>query len=45
MFAEVKRPKNGGKGFDGVIEKDPDYWNPFETFLKKRLGIDKGGEK
>ena len=45
MFAEVKRPKNGGKGFEGVVEKDPDYWNPFETFLKKKLGIEKGGEK
>ncbi len=45
MFAEVKRPKNGGKGFEGVIEKDPDYWNPFETFLKNKLGIDKGGVK
>jgi len=39
MFADIKRPKNGGKGFDGVVEKGPDYWNPFETYLKKELGI------
>ncbi len=45
MFAEIKRPRNGGKGLEGVVEKDPDYWNPFETFLKNRLGIEKGGEK
>ncbi|MFA6091573.1 MAG: lysine 5,6-aminomutase subunit alpha [Elusimicrobiota bacterium] len=39
LFAEVKRPKNGGKGFDGVAEKSPDYWNPVEDLLKKQLGI------
>jgi len=38
-FADVKRAKNGGKGFDGVTQKDPDYWNPFETFLRKNLNI------
>jgi beta-lysine 5,6-aminomutase alpha subunit len=39
LFAEVKRPKNGGKGFEGVTEKGPDYWNPFETYLKRELGV------
>jgi len=39
MFADIKRPKNGGKGFDGVFEKSPDYWNPFETYLRKELGV------
>lgn len=39
LFAEVKRPKNGGKGLEGVVEKHSDYWNPFETFLKKRLNL------
>jgi beta-lysine 5,6-aminomutase alpha subunit len=38
-FADIKRPKNGGKGFDGVAEKGPDYWNPFEAYLKKELGL------
>jgi beta-lysine 5,6-aminomutase alpha subunit len=29
-FAATKRFKDGGKGLEGVILKDPDYWNPFE---------------
>jgi len=42
MFADVKRPKNGGKGMQGVYAKDADYWNPFEDFLKTELNIEKG---
>ena len=41
MFAEVKRPKNGGKGLDGVHKKSSDYYNPVEDYLKKKLGIKK----
>ncbi|MCX7642007.1 MAG: lysine 5,6-aminomutase subunit alpha [Elusimicrobiales bacterium] len=41
MFADIKRPKNGGKGFEGVIEKSGEYWNPIESYLKKRLKIKK----
>jgi beta-lysine 5,6-aminomutase alpha subunit len=44
MFAEVKRPKDGGKGLDGVVQKGPDYWNPFEDHFKSRLGI-RGGDR
>jgi beta-lysine 5,6-aminomutase alpha subunit len=29
MFADVKRPRNGGKGLDGVTEKGARYYNPF----------------
>src|SRR5579863_445501 len=29
VFADVKRPADGGRGFDGVFEKVPGYWNPF----------------
>ena len=39
MFADIKRPRNGGKGFDGVFEKTADYYNPVEAYLKKKLGI------
>jgi beta-lysine 5,6-aminomutase alpha subunit len=39
MFAEISRPKNGGKGLEGVKEKEQDYWNPMETFLEKELEI------
>ena len=33
VFADVSRPPNGGRGFDGVFEKTPDYWNPFADEL------------
>ena len=39
MFADIRRPKNGGKGLDGVEEKAQDYWNPVESFLEKKLNI------
>ena len=29
IFADIKRPKNGGKGLDGVISKAHEYFNPF----------------
>jgi beta-lysine 5,6-aminomutase alpha subunit len=28
-FGDVKRPRNGGKGLDGVFVKDKEYMNPF----------------
>ncbi|MEG1257294.1 lysine 5,6-aminomutase subunit alpha [Clostridium sp.] len=28
-FAGIKRPLNGGKGLDGVVELDKNYFNPF----------------
>ncbi len=39
MFADISRPKNGGKGLEGVFEKSADYWNPAESFLEKKLNI------
>jgi len=32
-FADVKRLRDGGRGFDGVFERAPDYWNPFADAL------------
>ncbi len=32
-FADVSRPPDGGRGFDGVFEKAADYWNPFADEL------------
>ncbi len=32
-FADVKRPRDGGRGYDGVFAKDPSYWNPFSEAL------------
>lgn len=34
MFADVKRPKNGGKGLEGVCEKGVNYINPFINLMK-----------
>ncbi len=34
-FAGVKRPIDGGKGLDGVVEKHPDYYNPFIELMQK----------
>lgn len=35
IFADIKRPKNGGKGLDGVVLKDHTYFNPFIALMKK----------
>jgi beta-lysine 5,6-aminomutase alpha subunit len=33
-FGDVKREETGGKGLDGVLEKSPDYFNPFLELLE-----------
>ncbi|HTV92931.1 MAG TPA: lysine 5,6-aminomutase subunit alpha [Verrucomicrobiae bacterium] len=33
VFADVSRPPDGGRGFDGVFARAGDYWNPFEEAL------------
>ncbi len=33
-FADVKRPRNGGKGLDGVCAKGKNYMNPFIAKMK-----------
>ena len=33
-FGDVKRAETGGKGLDGVIEKAPDYFNPFLELME-----------
>jgi beta-lysine 5,6-aminomutase alpha subunit len=38
IFAGIKRPLYGGKGLDGVVEKDRNYFNPFiELMLEERM--------
>ncbi|MBV9262780.1 MAG: D-lysine 5,6-aminomutase subunit alpha, partial [Candidatus Eremiobacteraeota bacterium] len=32
-FADVSRTPDGGRGFEGVFERAPDYFNPFEEAL------------
>ncbi|MFO0756166.1 MAG: lysine 5,6-aminomutase subunit alpha [Byssovorax sp.] len=34
-FADVKRARNGGKGYAGVVERHPDYVNPILDLLEK----------
>lgn len=38
-FADIKRTENGGKGLDGVIMKDKDYYNPFLEIMKQELAL------
>ncbi len=35
-FGDVARSETGGKGLDGVLEKGPDYFNPFLELLEGR---------
>src|SRR5678815_4363804 len=35
-FGDVKRSETGGKGLEGVMEKSPDYFNPFLDILEGR---------
>ncbi len=39
LFANVSRAPGGGKGLDGVIKKDENYFNPFINLFKKELGL------
>ncbi|HTD33021.1 MAG TPA: lysine 5,6-aminomutase subunit alpha [Candidatus Elarobacter sp.] len=32
-FADVKRAREGGRGYEGVFEKHPAYWNPLDEAL------------
>ena len=43
IFAQIKRPIDGGKGLDGVILKSKDYINPFLELMSKELHI--GGQE
>ncbi|MFX1356824.1 MAG: lysine 5,6-aminomutase subunit alpha [Promethearchaeota archaeon] len=37
IFANIKRPINGGKGLEGVIKKEKGYYNPFIELMLKEL--------
>ena len=36
VFAGIRRPLNGGKGLEGVFEKDPKYFNPFLELMNQK---------
>lgn len=37
IFADVKRPKDGGKGLAGVVIKGAEYFNPFIELMKGKV--------
>ena len=39
-FGITKRPPDGGRGLDGVIERAPDYFNPASEFLGRDNDVD-----
>ncbi len=39
MFADIARPRDGGKGLEGLVRKGPDYFNPVEEELEAGLGL------
>ncbi len=39
IFADMKRPFDGGKGLEGVFLKNEHYFNPFDELLKRDLGL------
>ncbi len=41
IFANIKRPIDGGKGLDGVVKKEKEYFNPFIELMIRELT--KGG--
>ena len=36
IFGDVKRPKNGGKGLEGVTSKGENYYNPFVELMQAK---------
>ena len=40
IFADVKRPKDGGKGLSGVVVKDSVYFNPFIELMKGKVAAE-----
>ncbi|HYN37269.1 MAG TPA: lysine 5,6-aminomutase subunit alpha [Actinomycetota bacterium] len=42
MFADTVRTREGGKGLNGVIQKNEDYWNPIVDLLYEKVGVAHG---
>jgi beta-lysine 5,6-aminomutase alpha subunit len=40
MFADTVRPRDGGKGLDGVVRRAGDYVNPISDELSRRLEVE-----
>jgi beta-lysine 5,6-aminomutase alpha subunit len=37
VFAGIGRPRDGGKGKEGVFKKSPDYYSPFDKLFEEAL--------
>ncbi|HBL67783.1 MAG TPA: D-lysine 5,6-aminomutase subunit alpha [Firmicutes bacterium] len=44
LFAEIKRPRDGGRGLEGVVRKASGYVNPFEELLQKEINARRVGQ-
>ncbi len=42
MFADISRSRTGGKGFEGLVEKSENYFNPVESTLTRSLASHEG---
>ncbi|MDR1653235.1 MAG: lysine 5,6-aminomutase subunit alpha [Prevotellaceae bacterium] len=40
IFGDIKRPKNGGKGLDGVAKKGGNYFNTFVDIMKNEKAME-----
>ena len=40
IFADIKRPKDGGKGLAGVVVKSAEYFNPFIEMMKGKVAAE-----
>jgi len=40
IFADIKRPKDGGKGLAGVVVKSAEYFNPFIELMKGKVAAE-----
>lgn len=40
VFADIKRSRNGGKGLEGVLVRDTDYFNPVLSRLENDIHVD-----
>jgi beta-lysine 5,6-aminomutase alpha subunit len=39
MFADTVRPRDGGKGLDGVVKRSEAYFNPITDGMTEKLGV------
>jgi beta-lysine 5,6-aminomutase alpha subunit len=43
MFADIQRPRDGGKGLQGVVIQSDGYYNPFLSLMEAKISRSQGG--